>query len=634
MNYGIEESFGRYDSLYSAATTSCLYEVSGKQISCNTVDLLPSAGKSSKTIVLGNLHTDSAFILNSSSIHTLDTNNNSYPTPGKGSVNFGICSISSGDYSIAFGLCNRSLCAYSTAIGFCNFVNNCYSTAIGCQHQVTGCFATAIGIQNYGSGIASFATGAYTSAVGNYSSAFGSGTKAIGFSSIAIGYNSCSVGDMSFSTGYDVINRGCKSSAFGSGTQIGCTSNKIFAVGYGTDSKYNITDDYNVHFSIDCNGMTCTKQIKIIDGTQGAGKVLVSDTNGLASWAIPTSGGTPGLCVINSGYGTYYRAVNPNNYGTIGTSSVDLSFSSTATCYYGAVGCYSFTAGAHTRTGDFGIAMGNTTIAGVSSIALGSSITAGDYSIAIGTNAVSCMYGLAIGGGGTISNGAGAIAIGYVSCACAEGSIALGTCVTAIGNYSTAIGYNTCATGCNSTAMGINTIASGYASTAIGRSTAASTIGSISHSSGNYHNSCVTPMQTTTVLLRARSTSTTAVVATADAGSPNINVGSKNIFSLAVFSSAATYRLTVLAKQAGSDTTEANVKAFEVKGILVIGADVASTTIVGNTVTVLGGTLPCSLAISADTTLGGLKVECASGGTEVIYWEVRVETVEIQGYAT
>ena len=55
---------------------------------------------------------------------------------------------------------------------------------------------------------------------------------------------------------------------------------------------------------------------------------------------------------------------------------------------------------------------------------------------------------------------------------------------------------------------------------------------------------------------------------------------------------------------------------------------------VNNVVTELGGTLPCNLTISADTTLGGLKVECASGESQVIYWEILVETVEIQGYAT
>ncbi|PHS03712.1 MAG: hypothetical protein COA88_15330, partial [Kordia sp.] len=61
---------------------------------------------------------------------------------------------------------------------------------------------------------------------------------------------------------------------------------------FGTNSitRVRIKNDGNVGIGTDTPGakLDVAGTVKITDGTQGAGKVLTSDANGLATWAIPT----------------------------------------------------------------------------------------------------------------------------------------------------------------------------------------------------------------------------------------------------------------------------------------------------------------------------------------------------------
>ena len=159
----------------------------------------------------------------------------------------GVFASATGNGSTAMGFATNSAGVYSTAIGFCACASGCRSIAMGSITRAMGCISTAMGSATW--------------ACGNISTAMGFCTKTFANSSVVLGQ--------------------C--------TQIGNTSTKMFAVGFGTDVQSTTAYDYNIHFSVDCGGLTCTKQLKIVDGTEGLNRVLMSDANGVASWRTAVS---------------------------------------------------------------------------------------------------------------------------------------------------------------------------------------------------------------------------------------------------------------------------------------------------------------------------------------------------------
>ena len=97
------------------------------------------------------------------------------------------------------------------------------------------------------------------------------------------------------------------------------------------------------------NSLLVSGPVKIVDGTQAAGKVLTSDATGLASWQTPTGGsGGAGSTVVcggwivkyNSGYvaNSAWGCATPNtsavacpaNYDNINTSPVTINLAENA----------------------------------------------------------------------------------------------------------------------------------------------------------------------------------------------------------------------------------------------------------------------------------------------------------------
>jgi hypothetical protein len=152
----------------------------------------------------------------------------------------------------------------------------------------------------------------------------------------------------------------------------------------------------------------------------------------VAEWADAGGGGdfvaiTEGS---NTGYGTSYRADNPEDYGDIGSNAVDLSYSSSSSTTKGA-------------TGSRSTAMGNgTTASGSESTAMGNGTTASGY----------------------VST-----AIGDSTTASSDRSTAMGQSTTASGTWSTAMGLGSIASGSRSVAMGHYTISNGIYATVTGR---------------------------------------------------------------------------------------------------------------------------------------------------------------------
>lgn len=157
----------------------------------------------------------------------------------------------------------------------------------------------------------------------------------------------------------------------------------------------------------------------------------------------------------NSGFRILGR--NSANYGDIGLSAIDLSFSTTTSLTKGATGNYSTALGYQTTaSGFFSSVLGNlNTASGTSSTAMGSgTIASGNYSTTLGFS--------------NLASGISSTAMGSGSIASGDASTTLGSNTIASGNNSMATGSGTSAQGSNSLATGIGTVAKSYGETVIG----------------------------------------------------------------------------------------------------------------------------------------------------------------------
>ncbi len=237
--------------------------------------------------------------------------------------------------------------------------------------------------------------------------------------------------------------------------------------------------------NFDATEFTAVPYAKHAETAAVAENVFSGDYNDLINQpnTIPT-----GLETIDEGNGIGWRLIgsNPENFGSIGYSAIDLSISVENSDLYGARGYASFAMGVYTEAsgqystgmglyakalGDYSTAMGSgTTASGDWSTAMGSGTTAsGDFSTVMGYGSeASGNYSTAMGYGSEAS-GYSSTAMGSVTTASGDFSTVMGYGSEASGNYSTAMGYGSEASGPYSTAMGYGTEAPSYAELAIGR---------------------------------------------------------------------------------------------------------------------------------------------------------------------
>jgi hypothetical protein len=218
-------------------------------------------------------------------------------------------------------------------------------------------------------------------------------------------------------------------------------------------------------------------QIKITGGSPGAGKVLTSDADGLASWTDIVGGGVieHGLLVgLDVDDHTQYilgEGVRNSESGfavtgtfnSSDTGPLPVSGQGARLMWYPALAA--FRAGyAHINewdlqeVGPLSAAMGN------------SSIASGSMSFAVGQHSVASAHSsIAMGAFATASGRFGSAAIGNGARAEGSSSVAMGSGTLASGSISTALGNGTTAEGSSSTAMGRGTWAQSYAAIALGR---------------------------------------------------------------------------------------------------------------------------------------------------------------------
>ena len=303
-----------------------------------------------------------------------------------------------------------------------------------------------------------------------------------------------------------------------------------------------------------------------------------------------------------------------------------------------------------TASGTLSIAIGRSaTASNTSALALGQSTTAsatnttaiGRNSASAGSQAVTGSGAMALGGSyasGTDSfaaavanntssygaTGANSVAIGQTAKASATGAVAISsTTATASGNGAIAIGgynYSATASGLDSIAIGDDVEATTVGAVAIGYGAKSINRGKLAFS-GRPSGGIGLSQYGTTVLAKD-TTNNTATALTSDGGAVAIT----NQVTLPN-NSAYAFTGTVVARQQASGGTAS--AAWKIEGLIRREGSAGTTTLVASTVTAIDNTPGWTLALSADTTNGGLKIEATGAAATNIRWVATVQTSEV-----
>lgn len=346
-------------------------------------------------------------------------------------------------------------------------------------------------------------------------------------------------------------------------------------------------------------------------------------------------------------------AVANNTYATAvgyaltasGFGATALGYASTASANYStAIGCTSSGGASSAVTNAGAMALGGGYASGSGSFAASIANSTSSYG-ATGTNAIALGYlargtsTYAAGLGGGAATAAGATAAGYTAGASGPYSSAFGYASSASGSYAVALGIAT-SSGNGSTAIGVgysfaNPTASATSSVAIGDgSTANATysvalglaaqavgiIGRQARSNGRFAASG--DSQIGEYILRRATTDATATVLTTDNTAP----GADDQIVLPN-SSAYAFTGTVVARQQGAGGTAS--AAWKVEGLIRREGTAATTTLVASTVTAISNVPAWAVALSADTTNGGLAITVTGAAATNIRWVATVQTNEL-----
>jgi hypothetical protein len=250
-------------------------------------------------------------------------------------------------------------------------------------------------------------------------------------------------------------------------------------------------------------------------------------------------------------------------------------------------------------------------VGGAGAMALGGSRASGTDSFAAAIANNTSSYG---------ATGANSVAMGYQAKATGAYGFALDYQSQATGLASRAIGYQAISSGTNSMALGRNANATGSYSYALAWSKSA-TNGKLTYGSGQF--SSVGDAQQGTFVLRVATTDATPKVLitdTAGAGTTANQIILPN-------NSAYAFHGTIVARQQASAGTAC--AAWKIEGLIRREGSAGTTVLVNSATTVLDNTPGWGMALSADTTNGGLKIEVTGAAATNIRWVATVHTSEV-----
>jgi hypothetical protein len=255
---------------------------------------------------------------------------------------------------------------------------------------------------------------------------------------------------------------------------------------------------------------------------------------------------------------------------------------------------------------------GSQAVTGAGAMALGGSYASGTNSFAAGIGNNTSTYG---------STAASSVAIGTFSKASGQESVAIGRIVTASGtNGNYVFGQNSTASGAYSSyAIGANCTSNASFSFSLGYYAISAIIGKLTYANGLFASDG--DAQTGTFIPRAATTNATATVLTTDQ-----NAASSNNQVILPNNSAYAFTGTVVARRQAAGGTES--AAWKVEGLIRREANAGTTTLVASTVTAISNVPAWTLALSADTTNGGLAVTATGAAATNIRWVATIQTSE------
>ena len=328
-------------------------------------------------------------------------------------------------------------------------------------------------------------------------------------------------------------------------------------------------------------------------------------------------------------------------------------------------------------SGDNAFALGNDTDAtGLNSLALGKGAQAvstrciaiglnasasADRAISIGNNGnvVTATYGTSIGsgssGGGSTVAGSGAVALSNARAggsdsfaaiiadntssygATGSGSAAIMNYAKASGNNSVAFGFGANATNWGACALGAQTFATGNSSVTLGRNSLASATYSICIGnsgqnniqssikfSGSQHANQGDAQIGLYPLMADTTDATATAMVTNHQGTPSAGTANQIVLPN---NSAYAFHGTIVARQKAGDGTAC--AAWKIEGLIRREGSAGTTVLVNSATTVLDNTPSWGMALSADTTNGGLKVQVTGAASTNIRWTTSITTSEL-----
>ena len=283
---------------------------------------------------------------------------------------------------------------------------------------------------------------------------------------------------------------------------------------------------------------------------------------------------------------------------------------------------------APSATGTNAVAIGSESVsAGLRSVSLGDSYASGTDSFAAAIANNTSSFG---------ATGTGSIAIGRSSKATGQDSVAIGASSISSGLESIVIGDGD-ASGNWSIAIGDGTFASNTAAVAIGQGCQADALRSFalgfrtdvngitgkyawsgasisgSNDGSSQEGRMVLTIATTDATPKALTTFLTTPSATNQVILPN--------------NSAYAFHGTIVARQQASTGTAC--AAWKIEGLIRREGSAGTTVLVNSATTVLDNTPAWGMALSADTTNGGLKIEVTGAAATNIRWVATINTSEV-----
>jgi hypothetical protein len=263
---------------------------------------------------------------------------------------------------------------------------------------------------------------------------------------------------------------------------------------------------------------------------------------------------------------------------------------------------------------------GNMAIAtsGQGAMALGGSRASGTDSFAAAVADNTASHGAT--GTNSISVGPFSLASGFQSVAIGSSATATNTVCLALGKSATATASGSVAIGAGGTGFG--TTSSARNSIALGDGALSNIVGKFTYASGS-SNIALGTYQFGTLVLSISTTNATSATLN------SYNFGTTDATNQVILPNNSAYAFTgiIVARRQASGGTES--AAWKVEGLIRREANAASTTLVASTVTAIDNTPGWTLALSADTTNGGLKVEATGAAATNIRWVATIQTSEV-----